>query len=58
MRSPASSAQAPQTLQYLCSYSAAGSGKTKEETRKRLREAWANADAGLVFDAGNRSRSA
>ena len=28
------------------------SGKTKEEARKGLREARANADAGLVFDAG------
>lgn len=28
------------------------SGKTKEEARKALREARANADAGLVFDAG------
>src|SRR5215208_967660 len=28
------------------------SGKTKEEARKALREARSNADAGLVFDAG------
>ena len=28
------------------------SGRTKEEARKALREARANADAGLVFDAG------
>jgi len=29
------------------------SGKTKEEVRKALREARSNADAGLIFDAGN-----
>ncbi len=29
------------------------SGKTKEETRKALREARSNADAGLVFEAGS-----
>jgi integrase len=28
------------------------SGKNKEEARKALREARANADTGLVFDAG------